>query len=92
MEAYRTLRRPRNVEYLSGPFLDDFPVKRAGMNVFRLTIVSPSAKKWLCFVGRCDKSLWAMLYYTASSAPASRLSSKDKVIIDHWQALDHDVR
>ncbi|KAM5529817.1 hypothetical protein FOXYSP1_17661 [Fusarium oxysporum f. sp. phaseoli] len=78
------MRRPRNVEYLGGPFRDDFPAKQAGMNVSRLTGVFQRAKRRPLFVRCCDKSPWAMLPRTASSAYVSRPSFNNKAITSLW--------
>jgi hypothetical protein len=78
------MRRPRNVEYLSGPFRDDFPVKQAGMNVSRPTSVFQRARRRRLSVGCCDKSPWAMLPRTARSAPVPRPSFNNKAITNLW--------
>jgi hypothetical protein len=75
------------VECLSRLFLDDFPVKRVGMNVFRPTSVFPRARRRPLFVGCCDKSLWAILFRIASFVPVSRPSSNNKAIISLWASI-----
>ncbi|EWZ77885.1 hypothetical protein FOXG_22498 [Fusarium oxysporum f. sp. lycopersici 4287] len=54
------------------------------MNGSRPTSVFQRARRRHSFVGCCDKSLWAMLYRTASSAPVSRPSSNNKAITSLW--------
>ncbi|KAJ0129208.1 RNA-directed DNA polymerase from mobile element jockey [Fusarium oxysporum f. sp. albedinis] len=86
-EASHRMKRLRNVECPSRLFLDDFPVKRAGMNVFRPTSVFTRAERRPLFVVCCDKSLWAMLFRTASFVPVSRPSSNNKAITSLWVSI-----
>ncbi|KAK7570890.1 hypothetical protein V3481_018983 [Fusarium oxysporum f. sp. vasinfectum] len=91
IEASHRMRRLRNVECLSRPFLGDFPVdfpvKRAGMNVSRPTSVFPRAKRMPLFVGCCDKSLWAMLSHSQLRACVEAILKQqgdNKPLGKHW--------
>jgi hypothetical protein len=75
------------VECLDRPFIDDFPVKRAGKSLPTPTNVFLRVRRTASFVGFCGRSPWATLSRIANFEAASKPSSVNRGITSLWASI-----